>query len=86
MFFPIPQRLHPSPEAQDLGSRLADLIRLARQGNPDLGMRDIDQSLEVALRTIHAEMGSGVRVRVLAILLLLVGLMIFGLVIYLSVA
>ena len=45
VFVPPPP---PSPEAEDLGAKVAQLVRMLRQENPNLSAIDIRRGLEVA--------------------------------------
>ena len=52
----IPQA-PPSPEAQDLGLKIAELVRLMRQENPKIGPAAIRQGLQLAAQNLRPEIG-----------------------------
>ncbi len=54
---PIIPAAPPSPEAQDLGLKIAELVRLMRQENPKIGPAAIRQGLQLAAQNLLPEIG-----------------------------
>ncbi len=54
---PIIPAAPPSPEAQDLGLKIAELVRLMRQENPKIGPAAIRQGLQLAAQNLRPEIG-----------------------------
>lgn len=53
----------PSPRAQELGERLAEVVRDYQQRTPDLSATEIQQAMQVAwVRSLPSAPGSGLRV------------------------
>jgi hypothetical protein len=51
MFVPTPPL--PSPEAEDLGLQIADLVRLYREEHPEIGRHEVDQAFALARRSLR---------------------------------
>jgi hypothetical protein len=69
----------PSAQAQDLGQRIASVVRSYLSDNPGVGATDVLQAFTVARRLLHGELG-GVAAQKLAVLLsLAVGALVLGL-------
>ena len=49
----------PTEEARELGRKVTDLLLLAREADPNLGMQDISQSLRIAEASLRSELGAG---------------------------
>ncbi len=76
---PIVPAAPPSPEAQDLGLKIAELVRLMRQENPNIGAADIRQGLQLAAQNLRPEIG-GTRVAIVLLAVAgVVGVTVLGL-------
>ena len=76
MFVPVtpPQ---PSPEAQELGSKMTELVRIFREGYPNLSFTEVRQAMRVA----ESELGSefrGARARITVVIALAVAALMVG--------
>ena len=74
---PVAPTAPPSPEAQDLGKKIAELVRLMRQENPKIGPQDVRQGLSLAKQDLRPEIGGCGAKRALVVALL-VGTMVLG--------
>jgi hypothetical protein len=75
---PVIPQAPPSPEAQDLGQKIAELVRLMRQENPNIGPQDVRQGLSLAEQNLRPEIGCRSRTKILLVVALLVGIMVIG--------
>ncbi len=76
---PIIPAAPPSPEAQDLGLKIAELVRLMRQENSNIGAADIRQGLQLAAQNLRPEIG-GPRVAIVLLAVAgVVGVTVLGL-------
>ena len=75
---PVTPAAPPSPEAQDLGLKIAELVRLMRQENPEIGPADIRQGLQLAAQNLRPEIGGSGGAIVALSVAVVVGLAILG--------
>ena len=75
---PIVPQAPPSPEAEDLGKKIAELVRLMRQENPRIGAQDVRVGLSLAEQNLRPEIGGSPATKWLLIVALLVGMVILG--------
>jgi hypothetical protein len=69
----------PSPEVEDLGMRIADLVRTYRETRPQMSRHEVRQALGVAHRALHNELGGGGgSARSTAILAIFLGMGVFA--------
>jgi hypothetical protein len=71
MFVPVVVPPPPSAQAQDLGQRIAGLVREYRTQNPGVGRTDIEQAFTVARELVRKELGGLVAGKALAVMLIL---------------
>ena len=70
---------HTSPQAQDLGQRIAATVRTYLAENPGIGAAEVSQAFMVARQLLRRELG-GVSARAVAVVVAaMLGVLVFGL-------
>jgi len=69
--------LPPSPQAQELGQKIAQIVREYSESNPGLSVRDVSQAFTVAKEVLGAGPG-GIGKNVYIALGVLIGLVVLG--------
>jgi hypothetical protein len=78
MYVPV-QNPPPSPQAQDLGQRIASTVRVYLAENPGIGKIEVIQAFQVARQLLRSELG-GLSSHAAVVIGVLVGLMVLGVV------
>jgi hypothetical protein len=68
----------PTPEAVELGTKIADLIRLMREENSRIRPQDVRVAFRIAEQDLRAEIGGGVAPRVLIVMAVLTAVGVLG--------
>jgi hypothetical protein len=68
----------PSPEAKEVGTKIAELVRILRQGNPRISAADVRTGLRVAEQELRPEIGGNPAAKWLLVVGLLVGAALLG--------
>ncbi|MHC5063034.1 MAG: hypothetical protein ACYTG5_03555 [Planctomycetota bacterium] len=58
----------PSAKAKEVGAKVAELVRILRQEDPEIGRTDVEQGLTLATAELRRELGGGTAVAPLVML------------------
>lgn len=83
MYVPVQQPI-PSPQAMELGHRIASLVRAHLAENPGIGSADVAQAFTVARELLRSELGSATSRTLILLMAGLVALGVVGAVMLLS--
>jgi len=82
MFVPIIIPQTPSRKAQDLGHKVAELVRIYREEDPGLNLTDVKQAFGVAENEVRSDFG-GIGANLRLVMVLCIGLLMAGLLAFL---
>jgi hypothetical protein len=71
----VPPQEPPSPAAQDLGAKIAQLVQLVREENPDVTAQDVQQAFQLARERLRGELAGVDRQRLVLIIGAVLGLL-----------
>jgi len=73
-----------SPQAQDLGQRIASTVRTYLAENPGIGSTDVSQALRVAKQLLQPEFGGFSQQKTIMLIVVMLGIMALGLAVALN--
>lgn len=74
----------PSLEAKEVGTKVAELVRILRQDNPKISGSDVRVGLRVAEQELRPEIGGNPAAKWLMVVALLVGAALLGVFVYMQ--
>ena len=83
MYVPI-QSQQASPQAHDLGQRIASTVRSYLAENPGLGSTDVSQAFTVARQLLSSELGGSSQQKMILLVVVLLGALALGLAVALN--